>query len=63
MKKIVGRTDEINRLSEYMASGQAEFVALYGRRRVRKTFLVTSYFDNKFRLIPQASLAATRKRG
>lgn len=48
MKRIVGRTDEINSLSEYMASGQAEFVALYGRRRVGKTFLVTSYFDNKF---------------
>ncbi|MCQ2304041.1 MAG: hypothetical protein MJZ97_03465 [Bacteroidales bacterium] len=48
MKRIVGRTDEINSLSEYMASGRAEFVALYGRRRVGKTFLVTSYFDNKF---------------
>ena len=48
MEAIVGRTKEIGQMAKYMRSGKAEFVALYGRRRVGKTFLVTSYFKNKF---------------
>lgn len=48
MDTIVGRAKEMEMLSRYMHSGKAEFVALYGRRRVGKTFLVTSYFKNKF---------------
>ena len=48
MDTMIGRTKEIGLVSKYMKSGKAEFVALYGRRRVGKTFLVTSYFKNKF---------------
>ena len=48
MDTMVGRTKEIGLISKYMQSGKAEFIALYGRRRVGKTFLVTSYFKNKF---------------
>jgi len=48
METIVGREEEISRISKYLHSGKAEFVALYGRRRVGKTFLVTSFFKNKF---------------
>ena len=48
METIIGRSKEIGQISKYMKSGKAEFVALYGRRRVGKTFLVTSYFKNKF---------------
>jgi AAA+ ATPase superfamily predicted ATPase len=48
MKNVIGRKSEIKRLSEYMNSGKAEFVVVYGRRRVGKTFLVREFFDNKF---------------
>ena len=40
MCTIIGRKQEIADLSRYCHSGKAEFVAVYGRRRVGKTFLV-----------------------
>jgi uncharacterized protein len=46
--KIIGRTFEQNKLTEIIESGKAEFVAIYGRRRVGKTFLVKEFFDNQF---------------
>lgn len=45
---IIGRKKEIEILNEKMASTKAEFVAIYGRRRVGKTYLVRNVFDNKF---------------
>lgn len=45
--KIIGRKNEIRSLKNYAVSGRAEFVALYGRRRVGKTFLVNYVFENK----------------
>ena len=45
--KIIGRKQEIRLLEQYTASGRAEFVALYGRRRVGKTFLVNHVFENR----------------
>ncbi|MGM9868463.1 MAG: ATP-binding protein [Sodaliphilus sp.] len=44
---IIGRTKEIQALKQYYHSGKAEFVALYGRRRVGKTFLVRQLFENR----------------
>ncbi len=41
--KIIGRHKEKARLDKIMASNQAEFLALYGRRRVGKTFLIRQY--------------------
>jgi len=41
---LIGRQDEQRRLREYFGSMKAEFVAVYGRRRVGKTFLVTETF-------------------
>lgn len=35
-------------MNDYYESGRSEFVALYGRRRVGKTFLVRSFFKDKF---------------
>ena len=35
-------------MNDYFESGRSEFVALYGRRRVGKTFLVRSFFKDKF---------------
>ena len=45
---IIGRKAEIGLLEQYIASGRAEFIAIYGRRRVGKTFLVRQYFQNRF---------------
>ncbi len=45
---IIGRTNEIKILNEKLASDTSEFVAVYGRRRVGKTYLVRNVFDNKF---------------
>lgn len=47
MKNIVGRTKEITILNQVIASKQAEFIAVYGRRRVGKTFLIQQCLSNK----------------
>lgn len=39
-ENIVGREQEIEKLEDYIASRKSEFIAIYGRRRVGKTFLV-----------------------
>ena len=45
---FIGRTEEIKLLHDITESGQPEFVAVYGRRRVGKTYLIQEFFDNKF---------------
>ena len=40
MSNIVGRKQEIEELERHYDSDRSEFVAIYGRRRVGKTFLV-----------------------
>ena len=44
---IVGRKKEIKKLQELYDSDSAELVALYGRRRVGKTYLIDNVFENK----------------
>lgn len=46
---IAGRTDEIAILREALVSKKAELIAIYGRRRIGKTFLVRSYFKDYIR--------------
>lgn len=46
--KIIGRETEINRLLSFYESEQSEFITVYGRRRVGKTFLIKQYFEGKF---------------
>jgi len=48
MEKIIGREAEFSKLTDYMESGKSEFIALYGRRRVGKTFLIRSFFKDQF---------------
>lgn len=48
MEKIIGRESELGLLSKYHESDRPEFIALYGRRRVGKTFIVRSFFKDKF---------------
>ena len=45
---LVGRKGEINRLKSIMESNEAEFVVVYGRRRVGKTFLVNTFFNDSY---------------
>lgn len=47
MSKIIGREPEIRLLDSVYQSAMAEFVAVYGRRRVGKTFLISNYFREK----------------
>lgn len=47
-KEIIGRKNERDFLNSIYESKKSEFVAVYGRRRVGKTFLIREYFDGKF---------------
>ena len=47
MERIIGRKAEIKELTRCLNSNQAEFVAIYGRRRVGKTFLVRELLAEK----------------
>ena len=47
-KRLIGREDECNELDRVMESDRSEFVIVYGRRRVGKTFLVDRYFDGVY---------------
>ena len=45
---MIGRKEERRLLNELAASKEAEFVAVYGRRRIGKTFLVRETFGDDF---------------
>jgi len=47
MNKLVGRRYEQQQLQKAFESKEAELIAIYGRRRVGKTFLVRKFFENK----------------
>jgi len=61
MKDIIGRKTEIIRLTDYVNSGKAELVAVYGRRRVGKTFLIKRFFKEKFAFYLSGAENATTK--
>lgn len=44
---VIGREYEVRKLNEYYNSKSAELIALYGRRRVGKTFLIDEVFENR----------------
>lgn len=46
--EIIGRKQEILELEELYSNGRSEFVVLYGRRRIGKTFLVNELFKDRF---------------
>lgn len=48
MEKIIGRKKELEILEKIKTSEKSEFVAIYGRRRVGKTFLTREAFNNHF---------------
>lgn len=47
MMNIVGREQEIKELERLYSTGHSEFVAVYGRRRVGKTFLIKEVFKER----------------
>ena len=46
-KSIIGRDEEIKKLDKILKSPKSEFVAIYGRRRVGKSFLVEEVYKGK----------------
>ena len=46
--KIIGREREIEELTRLRDSETSEFVMVYGRRRVGKTYLIREFFKDKF---------------
>lgn len=53
MKKIIGRIKKQELLKEAYDSGVPELIAIFGRRRVGKTFLIRNYFKDhlQFQLV------------
>ena len=48
MRILVGRTEYLKTFHEWYQSEKSEFVAVFGRRRVGKTFLIRNAFEGKF---------------
>ena len=46
-RTIVGRAYEQQVLTDSLASQRSELLAIYGRRRIGKTYLIREFFDNK----------------
>ena len=53
---MIGRKKEIQELEKLYGSKQAELVAVYGRRRIGKTYLINQVFSDRF-LFKHAGLA------
>lgn len=48
MEPLIGRKREILELERALSSQRSEFVILYGRRRIGKTFLVRRFFNDRY---------------
>jgi AAA+ ATPase superfamily predicted ATPase len=57
--KIIGRKYEQQRLKEALESPNAELIAIYGRRRVGKTYLVRTFFQSEICFDLSGSLNAS----
>ncbi len=63
-KEIIGRRGEKHLLERLRRSKEPELLALYGRRRVGKTFLIRNYFDEEeiyFELTGQNNASLTQQ--
>ena len=47
MDTLIGRNEEIREINELYDSGKAEFLAVYGRRRVGKTYLIKEVLGSR----------------
>lgn len=57
---IIGRENEMATLRGLMSSDESQFVAVYGRRRIGKTFLIREVFKDKFVFQHTGTYGATR---
>lgn len=48
MEDIIGRQKEMKIFSAVLKGNRSEFIAVYGRRRVGKTFLIRNAFASHF---------------
>ena len=48
MEKLIGRENEAKELERSLKSDRSEFVVVYGRRRVGKTFLIRKFFNDTY---------------
>ncbi|MES2613986.1 MAG: ATP-binding protein [Bdellovibrionota bacterium] len=63
-KTLVGREPEQKRLKQLLHSDKAEFIAVYGRRRIGKTFLIKEFFrlNNVKTFYVMGEIKATKQR-
>ena len=54
---VIGREDELATISRLYESVRSEFLALYGRRRVGKSFLIEEALEGKFSFMTVGLLA------
>lgn len=47
MAEIIGRKEEIAVLKSAITSKEAELIAIYGRRRIGKTYLIRNYYEER----------------
>jgi len=59
---LIGRKKEKEDLLDLFHSGRAEFITIYGRRRVGKTFLVNSLFADTYAFKATAVLDSDKQR-
>lgn len=58
---MIGRDKERKDLENWIESGRSEFIAIYGRRRVGKTFLVKKTLNGRFSFHFSGSYGSARK--
>lgn len=58
---IIGRQAEKEILRQRVESNSAELIAIYGRRRIGKTFLVRQYFNDEFSFYATGIYQGTKK--
>ncbi|MGN0258741.1 MAG: hypothetical protein ACI4CA_10290 [Bacteroides sp.] len=59
--RIIGRKQEIRLLGELYDSPKAELAAVYGRRRIGKTFLIDKLFGGQYDFYMTGIYEGTRK--
>ena len=62
MSKLIGRQEYKEELEGIYNSDRSEFVAVYGRRRIGKTFLIDSVFGNRMTFSMTAMSNSTTKK-
>ncbi|MBR4213967.1 MAG: ATP-binding protein [Bacteroidales bacterium] len=61
MGRLIGRKEYIDELEDIYKSNKSEFVAVYGRRRIGKTFLIDSVFESRMTFSLTAMANSTLK--